>query len=140
MPDVIERQKEQDKFPVQNTHENKETDECGNFENSPICIRPALSFNFGKNRFRIVTQIAQKDIAPDGLGLAVVAMPINRQPIDGLTLFVRFIAIPHVMPMMHIFVKCLGEPKSKRFAHWEYPIQRMPAKIRVVYEIVRDPV
>src|ERR1700722_12705130 len=42
-----------------------------------------------------------------------------------------------MMPMMHILIECLGEPKGHRFQDGEYPIERAPAEIRVVYEVVR---
>src|SRR5438132_7989481 len=100
MPKVIEWQEEQDKLPVQDAHKNKEADECGNFEYAPIRIRSALTFDFSKDRFGIIPQIAQKDVAPDILRLALLAMPVDGQPIDGLSMLVRFIAIAHVMAMM----------------------------------------
>ena len=140
MPEVIERQEEQDKFPVQDAHENKETDERGNFTNTPIRIRTALAFDFRKDRLGIVSQIAEKDVAPDVLSLAIVAVAVDRQPINGLSFFIGPVAIPHVVPMMDIFVECLRESKRDRFHHSEDPIQRTPTEIGVVYEIVRDPV
>ena len=67
-------------------------------------------------------------------------MPVNRQPIDGLPLFVGPVAVPHVMPMMHVFVECLGESKRDRFHHGKHSIHRTPTEIWVVDEVVRDPV
>jgi len=140
MPDVIERQEVQDKFPVQDAHENKETDECGNFENAPIRIRSAFPFDFPKDRFGIVSQIAEKDVAPDVLGFAIVPMAVNRQPINRVPFLIGLVTVPHVMSMMHVLIECLGEPERDRFQNGEHPIQRAPTEIRVVNEVVRDPV
>ena len=140
MPDVIEGQKEEDKSPVQDTHENKETNERGNLANAPIGIRSALPFDFPKDSFGIVSQIAQKNVAPDVLGFAIVTTAIDRQPIDSLPFLVGSIAVPHMVPMMHVFVKRLGESKRHRFQQREHPIQWTPTEIRVVDEVVRDPV
>ena len=140
MSDVIKRQKEQDKFPVQDAHENEETEEGGNFENAPVSVRAALSFDFSKDCFGIIAQIAEKDVAPDVLCLPIVAMAVNRQPIDRLSFFVWAVAVAHVMPMMDILVEGLRESKRHRFEHGEYSIQRTPTEIRVVDEVMRDPV
>jgi len=83
-----------------------------------------------------ISQIAEKDVAPDVFGLAIVAMAVNRQPIDGLPFFVGPVAVPHVMPMMHVFVECLGEPKRHRFHDGKNAIERTPTEIRVVDEVV----
>ena len=50
MTEVIKRKKKQDEFPVQDPHENKETDERGNFEHAPVSIRAALAFDFSEDR------------------------------------------------------------------------------------------
>jgi hypothetical protein len=44
------------------------------------------------------------------------------------------------MPMMNVFVECLGESKRGRFHQAKHSIHRTPAEIRVVNEVVRDPV
>src|ERR1700730_17117606 len=107
MTEVIKRKKKQDKFPVQDAHENKETDECGNFDHAPVSICAALAFDLSEDRFWIIAQIAEKDVAPDILRLTIVAMSVNRQPVDGLSFFVGPVAVAHVMPMMDILVECL---------------------------------
>ena len=46
--------------------------------------------------------------------LAVVSMAVNGDPILGIAMFIRPVAVPHVMPVMHIFVKRLGDSQRHR--------------------------
>ena len=78
MPQVIERQKEKDEFPIQNAQENKETEKRNDLEYAPIRVRRILSFDLRENRFWVVAHIAEKNVAPDILRFAIMAVPVNR--------------------------------------------------------------
>jgi hypothetical protein len=140
MPNVVEGQEVQDEFPIQDPHQHKETEESGDFGHPPIRVAPALPFDFLKDRFGIVAHIAEKDVTPDVLCLAIVTVPVDRQPIHRLPFFIGSVAVPHVVPMMDILIKCLRESERDGFHDGKHPIQRTPTEIGVVNKVVRNPV
>ena len=140
VPKIIKRQEKQDEFPIQNAQENEETDKRHDLEDTPIRVRPVLSFDFRKNSLGVVAHVTEKDVAPDVFRFAIVSMSVNRQPVYGIAIIIRPVAVPHVMPVMHVFVECLGEPERERLHQTEYSIQGAPFEIGVVQEIVRDPI
>ncbi len=69
-----------------------------------------------------------------------MAMAIDRQPVDRVSVFILPIAIPHMVTVMNVFVKGLGKTHAKRFHQTENTIEGSPREIGVVQEIVGNPI
>src|SRR6202035_6032385 len=94
-----------------------------NFDDAPLCVDLVLPFDFGVNRFGILAEIAQENVAPWILGLAVMSVPIDGNPVLAITVLIWPVAISHVMPVVHIFVKRLGNAECDRQHDTVEPIQ-----------------
>lgn len=70
-------------------------------------------------------------------GFTVVAMLIDRNPIDSFTGLIRPIGIPLVMLHVNAFVENLAEPDRDRFHDAKETIEQQRPKVRIVNEIVR---
>jgi hypothetical protein len=70
----------------------------------------------------------------------VVTVPINGQPINGITFFVLAIGIPLVMLHVHDVVHRLREATGDGLCDSKNAIQRLGAEERIVNEVVPHPV
>lgn len=127
-------------MPVQEKAEGKKGEESRDFKDSPKGIGRISPRNFAINRFGVVPEIAQKNVAPDALRFAVMTVPVNGKPVDGFSMLVGLVAVTHVMPLMNIFVEGLRKTHRQRFDQAEHPIQKMGSKIGIVEKIVGDAV
>lgn len=87
---------------------------------------------------RIVPEIAEESVSPDVFRFVVLAVPIDREPVDRRSVGSLTIAVAHVMARVELILKHLGESHGHRFQKAESEVQRTPAEIRIVDEIVRD--
>lgn len=69
-----------------------------------------------------------------------MTVTINRQPIDGVAIFILAIGITLVVLHVNGVVHRLGETASDRLCDAENAIQSVRAKERIVNEIVPHPV
>src|ERR1700730_10975632 len=74
------------------------------------------------------------------LGLAVVSMSINGNPIGRLAAVVGPVRVSFVMCDMNAVVKNLAESDGDRFQNAEQPIEQGKAEVGIVNEVVRDAV
>ena len=88
---------ENDVAPVEQKHDEERSGESGQFDISPREIAIAALAQFFANRANIIAKETQKNVAPRVFRFAVVAMFVDRDPIDGLTVFVGSISIALVM-------------------------------------------
>ena len=72
------------------------------------------------------------------LGLAVVPVFVNRNPIDRLAVFVRSVGISLVMLHMDAFIENLTEADGDRFQNAEQAIKQRRTEIGIVNEVVGD--
>ena len=85
VPKVIERQKETDVMPVENTEDDESRDEGREFEDSPERLARILAFQFLKNRLGIFAEKTEESVFERMLGFTLVTVFVNRNPIDGLS-------------------------------------------------------
>ena len=74
------------------------------------------------------------------LGLAVVPVFVNRNPIDRLAVFVRAVGISLVMLHMDAFIENLTEADGDRFQNAEQAIKQRRTEIGIVNEVVGNAV
>ena len=123
LPEIIEWQKEEPKLPVQNEANANGCSQNYNLGNSPTCIDSVLSFDFPVNRLRILPDVTQEDIAKRIFGFAVLSMPINRNPIIGVSMLVRPVAVAEMVTVMNVLIEGLRNPNRNRFHDAEEPVQ-----------------
>jgi hypothetical protein len=138
--EIVKGQKDDDEPPVQDAEQNEKTDKRPNFHNAPKGIFGTLSLDFSVDRLGVVAQITEKNVTPNVFRFVIMTMAIDRQPIDGVSMFVAPVAVSHVMAMMNVLVKSLGKAEAKRLYNPKNTIERSPREIGVVQEIMRDPI
>ena len=109
MAKIIERQKETDVVPVENTEDDKSRDERGELEDSPKCLARILAFEFLENGLGIFAEKAQESVFERILGFTFVTVLVNRNPIDGLTVLVGPVGVSLVMLHVNAFVEDLAK-------------------------------
>ena len=106
MAKVPERQKIQHESPVDEVnrirghddrHDQKRRGECRQLNVAPELIAVSPFPQVLSDRANIITEETQKDIAPRIFGFAIMAMPVDRQPIDGVTFLILPVRVPLVM-------------------------------------------
>src|SRR5262245_38571929 len=102
-------------MPVQNTENHESRNEACQLEHSPKRLARVLALQFLKNSFGILAEETPECVLQDMLGCTVMAMLVNRNPINGITLFVRPVRIALVMLHVNALVKNLAEPNRDRF-------------------------
>ena len=70
-------------------------------------------------------------------GFTVVAMLIDRNPIDSFTSLIWSVGIAFVMLHVNTFVENLAKPDRYRFQNAKKTIEQQRTKVRVMNEIVR---
>ena len=73
-------------------------------------------------------------------GFTVLAVFINRNPIDRLALFVRAVGVSLVMLHVNAFVENLAETDRDRFQDAEQTVEQRRTEIRIVNEVVGNAV
>ena len=86
---VPEWQKETDVMPVKDTEDNKCANKQCELGYAPKRLARILPFQLFKHGLGIFAKETQERVFEWTLGLAVVAVFVNRNPIDGLTVLVR---------------------------------------------------
>src|SRR6266498_963291 len=137
---VIERQKETDVVPIENTKGHKSRDERCEFEDSPECFARVLAFQFLENGFGIFAKEAEEGVRERMFSFALLAVLVNGNPIDGLTVLVGAVGVPFMMLHVNAFVEDLAKADCHRLQDTEQTIEQRRTEIRIVNEIVRDAV
>ena len=137
---IIKGKKIDPEFPIQNQTDRDRRSKNHYFDDSPPGVDPVFTFDFAVDCFGIFPEITEENVAPWIFCLAIVSMAIDRNPIMAIAVLVWPVAISHVVPMMHIFVKRLGNSQRHRQHDTEQPIQNSRGEIGVMNVVVRDPV
>jgi len=88
---------ENDVAPVEQKHDKERSRKCGQFDISPREIAVSALAQFFANRPNIIAKETQENVAPRVFRFAVVAMFVDRDPVNGLAVLVRSISIAPVM-------------------------------------------
>jgi hypothetical protein len=137
---IIEGQKIDPEFPVQEETDGNCGSEDSDLDDTPSRIDRILSFDFSVNGLWILPQVAQENVFPGIFGESIVAMSINGNPVVCVSVLIWPVAISHMMPVMHMLVECLGNPQRHGFHDAEEAIQDSGFKERVVDEVMRNAV
>ena len=85
------------------------------FEHSPKCLARILALQFLENGLGILAEEADERVFQRMFRFAVVAVFINRNPIDRVTMIVRPVGVPLVMLHVNALIKNLAEANRDRF-------------------------
>src|SRR5207244_2220238 len=89
VPEVKKRQEiENHVAPVKQEHDKKRSRERGQLDVAPEQIAVTALAQFFTNRTDIIAEETEKHIAPRTLRFAVVAVFVDRKPIDGLAVLI----------------------------------------------------
>src|SRR5476651_2250409 len=108
----IEKRQEIEKHvtPVKQEHHEQGGSECGQFNVAPKEIAVAALAQFPTDRTDIVPEKAEEHVTPWILRFAVVAMFIDRNPVNGLASFVRPIGVAFMV--LHVDGVVVGLRKA----------------------------
>ncbi len=112
----------------------------GQLDVAPADLGLAALFEFAADGGRVIAEEGQKRVAPDVLGLVVVAVAVDGNPVGGLAVFVLLVAVALVVLHVDHVVVGLREAAGDGFDHAEKAVEQRRAEIRVMDEIVRDAV
>src|SRR5438045_4257361 len=97
MAEVPEANQKNDVMPVEDAKRDERADEQDELGHAPERFPFVLPHQRVENRLGIFAEETQEGVTERMLRLAVVAMFVDRDPIDGLALLVRPIRVPFVM-------------------------------------------
>jgi hypothetical protein len=140
VPKVVKRNKIDPEFPIQDQAERDRRPENDNFGDTPLGVDRIFPFDLGINCFGIFAEIAEENVTPRIFCLAIVSVTIDGDPVLAIAVFVRPVTVSHVVPVVDIFIKCLGDPERHGQHDAVQPVQYSRRKVRVMNVIVRDPV
>src|SRR5215831_18084674 len=119
MAEVPKRQKETDVMPIKNTEDYKSGDETHQLEHSPKRVARVLAFQLLEDSLWILAKETDKRVFQRMFGFSVMAVFVNRNPINGITTFVGQVGVSLVMLHVSALVKNLAEPNRDRFHYAE---------------------
>ena len=97
-------------MPVQNTEHNERSDKARQLEHSPKRLPRVLPFQFLEDGFGILAKETDKRVFQRMFRFTVMAVLVNRNPIDRVTMIVGSIGVSLVMLQVNALVKNLPEP------------------------------
>ena len=112
---IPKRQKETDVMPVQNTEDYKSRDEAHQFEHSPKRLARVLALQFLEDGLGILAKETDKRVFQRMFRFTVMAVLVNRNPIDRVTMIVGAVGVALVMLHVNALVKDLTEANGNRF-------------------------
>ncbi len=140
MTEIIEWQIEKHKLPVQEKADDDQNHPGSDFEDSPVCVEGITLFDFSKDRFGVIAEIAQENVRPDILRFVIVAMLVDGNWIDRLSFSIWEITVTLMVLEMNQVIELLGIAHRYRQQPAEKSVGRFPLKVRIMNEIVSDPV
>src|SRR6266700_6578379 len=108
-------QKETDVMPVEYTEDHKSRDEAHQLEISPKRLARVLALQFLENSLGVLTKETPECVFQRMLRFTVMAVLVNRNPIDGVTMIVGAVGVSLVMLHVNAVVKNLAEADGDRF-------------------------
>lgn len=113
MAKVPERKKETDIAPVKDAENDERGNEQRQLCDSPKGVARILAFQFPIDRLGVFAEETQKSILERVLGLTVMSMLVDRDPINCLTLLVRSVGVSPVVLHVDAFVKNLAKANRR---------------------------
>src|SRR5262249_4423942 len=108
--------------------------------NPPKRFAWILPFQLAIDGLWVLAEETEEGVAQGRLGLTVVSVFVDRDPIDGFAGLIWPIGIAFVVLHVDAVVKNLTEADRDRFQNAEQPVEQGKAKIRIVNEVVGDAV
>ena len=102
-------------MPVKDAEHNKRGHEACQLEHSPERIARVLAFQLFENSLGIFAKEASERVFQRMLGFTVMAVLVNRNPIDRVTMIVGAVGVALVMLHVNALVKDLTEANGNRF-------------------------
>ena len=112
---IPKRKKETDVMPVQNSENNKRGNEACQLEHSPKRLARVLALQFLEDGLGILAKETDKRVFQWMFRFTVIAVLVNRNPIDRVTMIVGSVGISLVMLHVNAVVKNLAEADGDRF-------------------------
>jgi len=137
---VPKRQKKTDVTPVQNAQDDESSNKRCEFEDSPKRLARIFPFQFLENGLGIFAEETEERVCERTFGFTVLAVFINRNPIDSFALVVRAVGVSLVMPHVNAFVENLAKTDRDRLQDAKQTIEQRRAEIRIVNEVVGNAV
>ena len=113
--EIPERQKKTDVMPVKDPKDDKRRDETHQLEYSPKRLARTLPFQFLEDSFWVLAKETDEGVFQRMLRIPAMAVLVNRNPIDRLTMLIGPVGVSLVMLHVNALVKNLAEPDSNRF-------------------------
>ena len=107
--------KETDVMPVQYTEDHKSRDEAHQLEHSPKRLARVLALQFLENSLGVLAKETPECVFQRMLRFTVMAVLVNRNPIDRVTMIVGSVGVALVMLHVNALVKDLTEANGNRF-------------------------
>jgi hypothetical protein len=107
---IPKRQKETDVMPVENTEDHKSRDETHQLEHSPKRRARVFAFQFLEDGLGILAEETHERVFQRMLGPTVMAVLVNRNPIDRVTMIVGSVGVSLVMLHVNALVKTWPKP------------------------------
>src|SRR5262245_48001394 len=115
MAKIPKRQKETDVMPVQNPKNHKGRDEAHQLKYPPKRLARIFAFQFPLNSLWIFSKQTYERVFQWMLGFTILAVLVNRNPINGIALLVRPVGVSLVVLHVDALVKDLPEANRDRF-------------------------
>src|SRR2546423_24249 len=132
MAEGTEADEKKNVVPGQDPQCDESADKKDQLRDAPERFLFVLAHESLENRNGIFPKEAQERVAERMFRLAVIAMFVNRDPIDRLAFFVRPVRVPLVVLHVDAVVKDLAKPDADRFENAEQPVQNRQPEIRVM--------
>src|SRR5881398_1447505 len=102
-------------MPVKNTEHNKRGDKARQLEHSPKRLPRVLPLQFLEDGLGILAKETDKRVFQRMFRFTVMAVLVNRNPIDRVTMIVGAVGVALVMLHVNALVKDLTEANGNRF-------------------------
>jgi hypothetical protein len=96
--EIVERKEEEHELPVHKKHADVERHEADDLNDAPNGFLLVLDLEFLDDREGIVADVAEKGVAPGALGFVVVAVALNRNPINRVAVVAGLVAVAAMVP------------------------------------------
>src|ERR1700731_3534010 len=138
MAEIPEADEKNDVVPVQDTQGDEGAKKENDLYDAPIRFPAVFSLYRLENGLGIIPEKAEKHVAKGMLGFTVIAVLVNRKPIDRLAFFVRPVGVSLVMLHVNAIVEGLAEADGDRFKKREEAIEQRRSEIGIMNEVVGD--
>src|SRR5207247_9728809 len=129
-----------DVAPIEEEHDEEDGGKRRQLDISPNPLATSALAQFLPNRSNIIAEETEKHVAPRIFGFAVMAVLINRNPIDGLPVLIGPIGVAFVMLHVDGIVVGLRKTTRDRLHDSKKPIEERRPEEWIVDEVMSDAV